>query len=382
MTRKNIIAIIILILLAVAGVWYFNNQKPKQNATENAEIKNETVSQSSLLTVINNNVQVKTKEESELKEVLDKTLTVYAGTAVKTSLTGRAVVEAEDGTTTAIDKNSEFTIEESGENKSVIYLAAGSLWAKVQKVFGQGEGYEIKTDNAVIAVRGTSFGVTYKDNKTLVWVHEGTVSLISIDPVTKKQLGKELKVEAGEKGTVATSNEPLHQALSTTDKRNDWYLFNTGTKAPAAPKSTDKPATTTNPNPPVQVANQNPPPSGGGAALTNAPPASGGGGTSSGGGGGGGSNTPPPAAPVESKIISVEPKVLYIGNNMLSFSINGQGLTRAVNVLVDNGFLQFTAEPNVIKTSAYNDIQPGTYDVVVIFPEGKQTLNRALTVYK
>jgi len=253
MTKRTLtIFIILLIALAVGigGFLYFNQTPETDNPQE------ENLPATSLLTVINNNVQVKENANAELKDVEGQSMEVGEGAYIKTSLTGRAVVESEDKTTTVIDKNSEFTILESGEGSSRFLLSVGSLWARVSQVFGQGEGYQIETANAVATVRGTSFGVKYKDNLTVVMVAEGIVALISIDPITKKPIGNEIIIKAGEKGSVADGYPPILQTFSAEDKRGEWYLFNNqsdvktppATSAPVIPvpkKVPDKPVACT-----------------------------------------------------------------------------------------------------------------------------------------
>src|SRR5688572_7624022 len=134
MKKGYLIAIVIIVLVAGGlGFWYVNQPAPKNVDEEKPE------SQTFSLTVINNNVQVKSSTDAQFADVVGTTATITEGSYVKTSLTGRALVESEDQTKVVVDKNSEFKVAESGENKTAMSLVSGSLWATVQKLFGQGE---------------------------------------------------------------------------------------------------------------------------------------------------------------------------------------------------------------------------------------------------
>src|SRR3989344_2988165 len=148
--------ILFILVSAIAGAWWYFSIP-----TDTVEAPQESAAQNSLLTVLHSNVQIKTASDVQLQEVLQDNIQVPQGTYVKTSATGRAVIESSNNTTTVLDKNSECTIVSSVENKNTFYLALGGLWAQVQKVFGKGEYYQVQTANAVATVRGTSFGVLF-----------------------------------------------------------------------------------------------------------------------------------------------------------------------------------------------------------------------------
>jgi len=210
----------------LAGFLIFNQAYVKQESAGPANIEATPTPEYSLLSVLNNNVQIKELSDTQFRDAANQKIPISKGTHVKTSLTGRAIIEFPNQTTTVVDKNSEFAVTEIGENKTAISLALGGLWAKVQKVFGKGEYYQVETPNSVATVRGTSFGLVYANNITTILVAQSQVALISIDPVTKKQIGEEIIIDANHKGTVANGQAPKLEALTSADKALPWYIFN------------------------------------------------------------------------------------------------------------------------------------------------------------
>ena len=241
---NKILAIIIIVLLVAGGaaILFLGAKKEPVN-TSTQEIEQPQVL-NSLLTVINNNVETKLAQEAEFK-IVQEAAEVSEGSTIKTATTGRAIIENEDATIT-VDKNSEITLHTQQKNKGKIQLGAGNLWARVQKVFGQGEYFQVQTPNAVATVRGTAFSVLYADGQTIVWVHEGSVAIFSKDPATDQQIGDELTIEAAQKATIASGYEPVLQDVSAADKKHEWYLFNLE-KA----RNETAPTTGTQPKPPA-----------------------------------------------------------------------------------------------------------------------------------
>src|SRR3989344_7199426 len=98
----------IIVLGAVVGLTvYIGKSKTSPASIQNGD--KTQVLDTALLTVINDNVQAKNVSETEYKEV-QESATVGNGSSVKTSSTGRAIIEAEGETTTVLDKNSEIIV--------------------------------------------------------------------------------------------------------------------------------------------------------------------------------------------------------------------------------------------------------------------------------
>ena len=83
-----------------------------------------------------------------------------------------------------LDYDTELTLEESDDTGTHVRgsLGTGAVWARVEKVFGKGEYYTIKTQNAVAVVRGTSFSISYRNNVSKIEVAAGTISLHACGP--------------------------------------------------------------------------------------------------------------------------------------------------------------------------------------------------------
>lgn len=180
-------------------------------------------------TTIKKNLLVLPAGATEAQEI-PESASVKQGDTLSTSREGRGVVEMQNGSTAVLDYDSSMTIEDldTSGTRTRLNLALGSVWARVEKVFGQGEYFEIKTRNAVAVVRGTSFGLTYHtDGSTTAFVSEGSVSLTPIDPVTgKRQEYKTLTIVSGNKGTVSANGSTSQFPLKPSDTSSDWYLYN------------------------------------------------------------------------------------------------------------------------------------------------------------
>ncbi len=201
---------------------------------------------------------------------IEKTTPVSSGEVLRTSTTGRALLEEENGTAITLDYDTTFTFTGDATHVSG-QLAGGQIWARVEKLFGKGEFYEIETGNAVAVVRGTSFSVTSREGATVVKVAGGTVALIPKDEKTGKRIPDEtVFVPGGQIAFVRTSDETIFASqdpeasaietridvrpLNTEEKKEEWYLLNNSAaglpKPEALPvKDESKPAPIPTPTP-------------------------------------------------------------------------------------------------------------------------------------
>lgn len=169
---------------------------------------------------------------------------VQTGSTIKTSDTGRALIESSSTHITRVDYSSEVTIAEE-ENQTQISLVSGALWSRLANVFDSGESYEVQTPNAIAAVRGTSFGVWYQKNTTILLVIEGSVLFTPIGAEDKAVL-----VKAGYKATRVATGPIQVEPLTKADKARAWVIFNTDATTNATPVGT----TTSSPTAPVTTA--------------------------------------------------------------------------------------------------------------------------------
>lgn len=124
-----------------------------------------------------------TDSSTTWKEIESET-EVVNGDGIKTSVVGRAIVTQGSDIVTSIDSNSELVVEVGQDNKgTILNLAAGQTWTKINRALEQDEFYEVHTPTLVAAVRGTSFGVS-TNPASQITVTEGTVWASLIDETT------------------------------------------------------------------------------------------------------------------------------------------------------------------------------------------------------
>ena len=108
----------------MAGFLIFNQAYVKQESAGPANIEATPTPEYSLLSVLNNNVQIKELSDAQFRDTANQKIPISKGTHVKTSLTGRAIIEFPNQTTTVVDKNSEFAVTEIGENKIKLMISS------------------------------------------------------------------------------------------------------------------------------------------------------------------------------------------------------------------------------------------------------------------
>lgn len=104
------------------------------------------------------------------------------GAAVRTGANARLELTLADGSRIRVDQETTLALSEAqvkGKERTVsVQVWVGRLWAKVAKGMSGGSKFEVKTDNAVAGVRGTSFTVVANtDLSSLVKVYTGTVGV-------------------------------------------------------------------------------------------------------------------------------------------------------------------------------------------------------------
>lgn len=214
--KKRLIVSFILVAIIGLVVSLILNQKEKLEEKTTAEIF--------LITTIQEKVFFKKPEASDFSTTSkEEVVPVY--TRIKTSETGRAVIEAGKNVITTIDRNSEFTVEKYDESQSRIVLHSGNLWSRLEKTLERGEFYEIQTENAVATVRGTSFGTSFIDSQMSIIVKDGTVTAFLIDKKTGGRIEEsKMEISAGEKVTIGETI--VVEKITSKDKESEWYIFN------------------------------------------------------------------------------------------------------------------------------------------------------------
>ncbi len=210
------LAVIIIILL---GFFWFRSRGSHTTSNHTANM---------VLSMIKQNVYK--IDGAKVKEEVIEPTKVYEGEEVETSDTGRALLQMENGTLSAIDYSTKLTVKTHIDDEHAgISLLAGNVWSTVEKVFGKGEYYEIETQNAVAVVRGTSFGVSIEGDNTVLEVSEGAVLFVPIDPKTGKRLyDKAVLVPAGKKAILGSAGVIEVFDMTKDDLQDEWYIYNNG----------------------------------------------------------------------------------------------------------------------------------------------------------
>jgi ferric-dicitrate binding protein FerR (iron transport regulator) len=136
-------------------------------------------------------------------EPLADSAQLRAGTRLRTSTDGRAVLTLEDGSTVSLEPDTELTIEQlrtTGDTREVVLrLARGRLWNDVAEAAGG--SYRVLTPDATVSVTGTLFATSVGNGETAVSALEGSVELLAN--------GERLRLERGE-----SARARLKQALA------------------------------------------------------------------------------------------------------------------------------------------------------------------------
>ncbi len=327
--------VVVICILIALGMWKFGSKnKPIENTNESP-----TVELPVTVSPLEPTVSVTKATSTAFEEISEATKT-NVGSKIKTGSSGRALIESSSAHQTLIDYNTEITVSDDSksEKKTKIALVSGAVWARLGKVFDSGEYYEIKTSNAVATVRGTSFGVWFKNGITTVAVTEGSIFFSAIDPKTGEVIpNSEVVVKAGEKATVDSAGKIVISKITTADKKEPWYIYNNPeekTTVTVTPKTTttSKPTPTPTPTP------------------TPVP-------------------TPTPTPTVQANTFSITNISPSTVNNAAgsSVTLKGEGFTRLKSIVV--GKLSVTnyriSSPTSIVLMT-EGITPGTYDVSLI----------------
>jgi len=110
----------------------------------------------------------------------DFDMKVYKGDWIKTGAESRCEITLEDGSILRMEENSLQCFEKvkttSGSRKSSILLSAGKIWLNAGKIVSKNDSFQVRTDKAVCAIRGTQFRVDTGSNLTRISVYSGEVT--------------------------------------------------------------------------------------------------------------------------------------------------------------------------------------------------------------
>ncbi len=114
----------------------------------------------------------------------DDVLETRARTRLEISLPDRSVIRI--GPRSRVQLVSAFFSRSAEERKVTARIAVGNLWARVAKMAGGESRFEVQTENAVAGVRGTTFRVDARtDRSVVVKVYSGAVAVAGTAPLPR-----------------------------------------------------------------------------------------------------------------------------------------------------------------------------------------------------
>lgn len=228
--KNALISILVLLLLGTAG--YFLIGRTGSSTTVNLDTpKNETIT-SAWIEIQSGQVLLQKIGQSE--ELINGDL-VYAGEKIATGRNAKAIIHMPDGSLLRLDENTTVTLSalslDTSDHTLVVQigLSVGRVWSKVIGLATPKSTWEVKTANTVATVRGTAFGMGFKNGETWMLGSEHTVAVAALNPDTKEKIEKsEVLVEAGKLiilndtlaslASATSSTTTLQQNISTPSK--------------------------------------------------------------------------------------------------------------------------------------------------------------------
>lgn len=184
---KYLIGLVVLVG-AIVGVMALSSKDQVAIQSESSFPSPSGSPEQGLLLAVQSTVELKRSGQTSY-QIVDRSTSISQGDSVRTDANGRARIKWPNGTITVVEEDTEIviTILDDGGNKSSIQLILGDVWAKVNRVLGTGEYYEIESDDAVAAVRGTVFRMRHRNKETSVQGIERTVRLMRKNAQGKRE---------------------------------------------------------------------------------------------------------------------------------------------------------------------------------------------------
>ena len=335
------IGLVLAGLVALGGLLYvlFFNHTP--------EVAPQQIAVPSVVHVTPIHSDVSVKEGVSAFAVISEAKAVISGSTVKTSSTGRALIESASSHITRLDYDSQITISEE-QRHTQIQLASGAVWSRLMNVFDSGETYDVQTPNAIASVRGTSFGVWYQTNTTILIVIEGEVLFSPLDAPDKA-----VHVRAGYKATRVGTGPVKVEPLGKADRQLPWVTFNTDTPAVPSPTVTNSGVPTGTTPAPTEPSPTTP-------------------------------TTATQPAPVSSRdlvrLSGINPTSIVEGSQEI-LTITGRNLDQVETLTIGGTQIYFSKVNTTTITASAPGLTPGRYSVSITAPDGRVSiLSSALTV--
>ncbi|MBA3018791.1 MAG: FecR family protein [Proteobacteria bacterium] len=110
----------------------------------------------------------------------DFDMKIHQRDQIRTGAESRCEITLEDGSIVRMEENSLQCFEKvettSSSRKSSIFLSAGKIWVNARKIVSKNDSFQVRTDKAVCAIRGTQFRVDTGSNHTRISAYGGEVA--------------------------------------------------------------------------------------------------------------------------------------------------------------------------------------------------------------
>ena len=201
MNKIWLIGLVIVFLIVLGGVFFWYNQSEAQIGT---------------LNIYNGRVDI--SRGAEIKEGQSGSA-IYAAEKLKLAPESRASVVLSNGIVLRLEAGTEIEIVDL----SNIVLKEGRVWSQIDKL--EEINYQIETPTITVAVRGTSFDVSYQQLINKVFVENGIVSVfLNARPSQPKEV-KEGQVFVIKDATA--EQDFAQEPINITDQDiDDWIEFN------------------------------------------------------------------------------------------------------------------------------------------------------------
>ena len=165
-------------------------------------------------------------ETGTYQKLLDDSISIKDGSYIKTG-DGYAHVIFADNSMMSLDQNTEVQILVENDSIDIMQLV-GNTWHRVQTLT-QGKSYQVDTQNAIAAVRGTKFAIEKDredDYHTNIYSIEDSVSTTG-KPVGKiDAIGTAVDISEGYYAFIYTGSEIETKSISKEIQNSSWFTKN------------------------------------------------------------------------------------------------------------------------------------------------------------
>lgn len=213
--------IITLLGLLIVGGLFFIFKKQSDNENLINKVPNaETTIKTAWVEVERGTLFLKLPGQSKELKSGDE---IESGASLETGKNSSALIHFPDGSILSLDKETSIQITNlqfETANKTLtakVALSVGRVWSKVVSLATPESEWEVKTSNTVATVRGTAFGMGFKNGTSWVNTSENKVAVAPLDPeINEKIVEAEIIIE--EKKYVELADINIKELVSIREK--------------------------------------------------------------------------------------------------------------------------------------------------------------------